>query len=131
MTGLRNGTGTAALAVAVAGVVLCWSVVGGIACGVVAVILGAVGRGRARRNEADNGAVAVAGLALGVVAAVASVAFAVVWVFAWRDSGGAGYLDCVAKAGNDQAAGKACTDKWFNEIQERFEVSPKPTRGST
>ena len=131
MTGLRNGTGTAALAVAVAGVVLCWSVVGGIACGVVAVILGVVGRGRAKRNEADNGAVAAAGMALGVVAAVASVAFAVVWVFAWRDAGGADYLDCVTKAGNDQVAAKACTDKWLNDIQGRFGVSPKPTRGST
>jgi len=131
MTGPRNGTGTAALAVAVAGVVLCWSVVGGIACGVVAVILGVAGRGRAKRNEADNGAVAAAGMALGVVAAVASVAFAVVWVFAWRDAGGADYLDCVTKAGNDQAAAKTCTDKWLNEIQERFAVSPKPTLGST
>ena len=131
MTGPRNGTGTAALAVAVAGVVTCWSVVGGIAGGVVAVILGVGGRGRATRNAADNGAVATAGMALGVVAAVASVAFAVVWVFAWRDAGGADYLNCVTKAGNDQAAAKACTDKWLNEIQERFDVSPKPTLGST
>jgi uncharacterized membrane protein len=131
MTGPRNGTGTAALAVAVAGVALCWSVVGGLACGVVALVLGGIGRGRASRREADNGPVATAGMALGTVAVVASVAFAVIWVFAWRDSGGSDYLDCAMKAGQDQAATQACTDKWFNGLQDKFGISPKPTRGST
>lgn len=131
MTGLRNGTGTSALAVAVAGLFLCWSVVGGIACGVVAIILGVLGRGRATRGEADNGPIAIAGLALGLVAITASVAFAVIWAVAWRDSGGRDYVDCAMRAGNDQAAVQVCTDKWLNAIQGRFGISPTPTREST
>ncbi|MCV7422772.1 DUF4190 domain-containing protein [Mycobacterium yunnanensis] len=131
MTGPRNGTGTAALAVAVAGLALCWSVLGGLVCGVVALILGGVGRARATRREADNGPVAAAGMALGTVAVVASVAFAVIWGLAWRDSGGAAYVDCAVKAGDDRAAAQACTDEWVNGLQEKFGVSPRPTRGST
>ncbi|TPG32208.1 DUF4190 domain-containing protein [Mycolicibacterium hodleri] len=131
MTGPRNGTGTAALVVAMAGLVLCWSVVGGIVCGVVAVILGLLGRGHASRGEADNGGIATAGTALGVVAIVASVASAVIWASAWRDSGGNDYLDCATRAGSDQKAVQACTDKWLNEIQNRFGItSPRPSRES-
>lgn len=132
MTGPRNGTGTAALVVAIAGLVFCWSVVGGVVCGVVAVILGVVGRSRAARGEADNGGIATAGMALGLVAVVASLAFGVVWAYAWRDSGGSGYLDCAMKAGNDQKAVEACTDKWLNDIQNKFSISPsRPTQEST
>ncbi|MCW2519868.1 MAG: hypothetical protein JWR46_2487, partial [Mycobacterium sp.] len=116
MTGPRNGTGTAALVVAIAGLVFCWSVVGGIGCGIVAVILGVLGRGRAARGEANNGGIATAGSALGLVAVVASVAFAVIWAYAWRDAGGTDYLDCAMRAGNDQKAVEACTDKWLNDI---------------
>jgi hypothetical protein len=124
MTATRNRTGTAALVVAIAGLVFCWSVVGGIACGVVAIILGLLGRGRATRGEADNGGIATAGTALGLVAIVVSVAFAVIWAYAWRDAGGTDYLDCAVRAGNDQKAIQACTDKWLNDIQERFSISP-------
>jgi hypothetical protein len=132
MTGPRNGTGTAALAVAFVGVVLCWSVVGGIVCGVVAVVLGQLGRGRAVRGEADNGEIAIAGTALGMVAVIASVAFAVIWAYAWRDAGGTDYLDCAMKAGNDQTAVQACTDNWLNDIEHEFGISPpRPTREST
>ena len=132
MTGPRNGTGNGALAVAIAGLFLCWSVVGGIVCGVVAVILGVLGRGRAARGEANNGGIATAGIALGVVAVVASVAFAVIWTFAWRDSGGTDYLDCAVRAGNDQKAVESCTDNWLNDIQTKFSISPpRQTLGST
>jgi hypothetical protein len=132
MTGPRNGTGTAALVVAIGGLLLCWSVIGGVVCGVIAVVLGFLGRGRAARHEADNGAIATAGIALGLVGVVASLAFAVTWAYAWRDSGGSDYLDCVMKAGNDQKAVQACTNKWFDGIQDKFSISPpRPTQGST
>ncbi|HYO01525.1 MAG TPA: DUF4190 domain-containing protein [Mycobacterium sp.] len=132
MTGPRNGPGTAALVVAIAGLVFCWSVVGGIVCGVVAVILGLRGRGRAARGEANNGGIATAGMALGLVAVVVSLAFAVIWAYAWRDAGGTDYLDCAMQAGNDQKAVQACTDKWLDNIQGKFSISPpRPTQGST
>ncbi|MET0450632.1 MAG: DUF4190 domain-containing protein [Mycobacterium sp.] len=124
--GPRNGFGTAALVVAVGGLLICWSVVGGIACGVVAVIFGVLGRGRATRGEANNGAVATAGTALGALAIVASVAFAVIWWSAWRDSDGSEYLDCVVRSGTDQRALDGCRDSWLDNIQKEFGVTLQP-----
>jgi hypothetical protein len=120
----RNGLGTAALAVAIVGLATCWSILGGVVCGVVAVVLGVMGRGRASRAEADNGAIATAGIALGGLAVVVSLAFVAIWGYAWRDVGGAGYLDCAMRAGSDQTAVNACTDAWLDEIQKRFNVEP-------
>src|SRR5665213_3215703 len=53
-TGVRNGLGTTALVLGVIAVVLSWTVVGGIILGVLAVVFGIVGRGRAKRGEATN-----------------------------------------------------------------------------
>ena len=68
----KNGLGLAALILAIIGLLLCWSVAGGIVLGVVAVILGFLGRGRVKRGEADNGGVAIAGIAAAptIVAAI-------------------------------------------------------------
>ena len=129
MTGRRNGLGTAALVLAIVGLVFCWSVLGGVAAGVVAVILGALGRGRAAREEADNGAVAIAGIALGGLAVVVSLVFAVIWVNAWRDTGGSDYLDCAVKAGQnaeDRQALDACMDTWMKGVEDRFDVTLTP-----
>jgi hypothetical protein len=133
MTDARNGTGTAALVVALVGLVFCWSVVGGLVCGAVAVVLGLLGRGRAARGEANNAGIATAGAALGLVGIVASLAFTVIWVYAWRDSGGGDYVDCAVRAGDDQKAVQGCTDTWLKEIEDRFGVTPlRPTSpGST
>lgn len=124
--------GTAALVLAIVGLVFCWSVAGGVAAGVVAVVLGVLGRGRAARGEADNGAVAIAGIALGVLAIVVSLVFAVIWAYAWRDTGGTDYLDCALRAGNDRQAVDGCMDRWLNDVEDRFSVTlTTPARGST
>jgi hypothetical protein len=72
-TGARNGLGTGALIVGILALVTSWTVVGGIVLGLLAVIFGAVGRGRAKRGEATNGGSAVAGLVLGVVSVIIAV----------------------------------------------------------
>ena len=64
--GPKNGLGIAALIVAIIGLVFCWTVVGGIILGVVAVIIGFLARGRVNRGEASNGGVAIAGIVLGL-----------------------------------------------------------------
>ncbi len=129
MTRNGNGQGTAALVLAIAALALCWSVVGGIAAGVLAIVLGFLGRGRAARGEADNREIATAGIALGALAMVLSLAFIVIWYFAWRDVGGAQYLECAVRAGNDQRALDGCTDRWLESVSNRFGVTATP--GST
>ena len=55
----KNGLGTASLVVAI---ISLFTVFGGIVLGVVAVILGFLGRGRVKRGEATNGGIAMAGI---------------------------------------------------------------------
>ena len=115
--------GTTALVLAIVGLLTCWSVLGGIVFGVAAIILGFLGRCRAARGEADNGGIATAGIALGSVAIAASVAFVVIWSYAWQDSGGSEYLDCAVRAGNDRTAVDRCTQQWLDEVQKQFAIS--------
>ena len=67
--GPRNGMGTAALVLGIIGLVLCWNIFG-IILGILAVIFGGVGLGRAKRGEANNRGAAMAGLVLGIIAIV-------------------------------------------------------------
>jgi hypothetical protein len=69
----RNGLGVASLVVAIVALLACWTLFGGVALGVVAVAMGASARGRVRRGQATNGGVAIAGIVLGIVAAVAPI----------------------------------------------------------
>ncbi|MFD8555503.1 DUF4190 domain-containing protein [Streptomyces fradiae] len=81
----RNGLGTAALVLGIIGTVvaliplLFWL---GAILGVIALILGAVGMGRAKRGDATNRGVAIAGTVLGVVALIVGVVMGVLTVIA-------------------------------------------------
>jgi hypothetical protein len=74
--GRKNGLGTAAL---VLGILSIFPFCGLVIPGVLAVVFGLVGRARAKRGEANNGGVALAGVITGVIGLVIS-ALLVVWV---------------------------------------------------
>ncbi|MFE0177386.1 DUF4190 domain-containing protein [Streptomyces sp. NPDC059002] len=88
-----NGMGVAALVLGIiAAVGFClWPLA--IVLGVLAVIFGAVGRGKARRGEATNGGQALAGIICGAVGIVLGVALLVILVVAPDDEGDAGSSD--------------------------------------
>ena len=121
--GPRNGVGTGALVVAVAALVLSWSVVGGAIGGIIAVVLGITGRGRARRGEADNGPIATAGMALGALAVVVGIAAVPVWSGFLRDAGVGEYLSCMEEAIGQSGTSldPAAQQKCENEFQDRIE----------
>jgi uncharacterized membrane protein len=79
-TGGRNGLGTAALVLGIFAVITCWTVVGGIVLGLLAVIFGVIGRRRATRVEASNGSAALAGALLGALGLVLTIALVAVGV---------------------------------------------------
>lgn len=122
----RNGMGIAALVVAVAGIVTALSVVGGVLLGIVAVVLGFIGHGRAKRGEADNGGVAIAGMVLGVLAVIAGIGCIFVYVGIWRTAGGGDYVDCMTKAGSDPAAQQQCTEKFREHFEDKFGSADAP-----
>ena len=61
----NNGMGTASLVLGIIALVLSVTVFVGIICGLLAVIFGLIGRGRAMRHEATNGGSALAGTITG------------------------------------------------------------------
>ncbi|WP_220096343.1 DUF4190 domain-containing protein [Mycolicibacterium goodii] len=131
-TGPRNGLGVAALIAAIAGLVLCWSIIGGIVVGAVAIVLGFLGQARAKRGEATNGGVAVTGIVLGGIAVVLSLAFIAIWVtlgVRWfEDLGGREYLNCLEDAGNDQAAQERCRVRFEERVEDEFGTPSTRTR---
>ena len=119
-TAPKNGLGIAALVVAIIALI---SVFGGVVLGVVAVILGFLGWNRAKRGEATNGGMAVAGIVLGflsIIEAVVLIAFAV-WGF--KEAGGTDYIDCLSKAGSDQQSIQQCIDQFSNRVQNEFSIT--------
>ena len=108
---MRNGLGTTALVLgiigAVAGATLVLFFLAFI-LGVLAVVFGLIGRGRAKRGEASNKTAATWGFALGVVALVLSV---VGGVFLIRV--GMNRQDCREHAVNQQQYDD-CNNVWWN-----------------
>jgi hypothetical protein len=119
----RNGLGTTALVLAVIGLALCWSVIGGVLLGIVAIVLGASGRARVARSEADNRTVATSGIALGVLAVVVSLAVIPVWTRFYSEIGMPAYFACVSGT-TDPAAARRCAD----DLQKRIDTLFDPAK---
>ena len=73
------------MVVGIVGVVLFWTIWGGVILGILGIVFGAVGLSKANRGAPNKG-MAVAGLALGGVALVGSILFAVAIVSAVNNS---------------------------------------------
>lgn len=124
----RNGLGIAALVVAVIALIGSFSIVGGIVLGIAAVVLGFLGRGRARRGEANNGGVALAGIILGVISIIAGLAFIAIWVGLFKDVGAGDYFDCLQQAGQDRDKVQMCSDNFRQSVEDRFTDTNAPGR---
>jgi hypothetical protein len=126
-TAPKNGLGIAALVVAIIGLVLCWTVAGGVILGFAAIILGFVARGRVKRGQATNGGVAIAGIVLGVLAILVALVFIPIWYGMFNEVGGSDYVDCVSKAEQDGAAIQKCADQFRDRVENQFSVTITPT----
>lgn len=121
----RNGIGTAALVVAIVGLLLFWSCIGAIVLGIVAIALGIVGMSRAKSGEATNRPIAIAGVALGFLGVIVGVAMGVIIVVLLFTSGFDDYLNCVNAAGQDQDKVQQCIDDFTSSVESRYS-SPEP-----
>lgn len=123
----KNGLGIAALVIAVVALLFVWTVFGGVIGGIVAVILGIIGWNRAKRGEATNGGLAIAGTVLGALAVVIGLAFIAIWVGFFSSIGGGDYLSCIQEAGNDPDAQQECEERFRERLEDEFNVSLTPT----
>jgi hypothetical protein len=62
-----NGLGIAAMVVGIISLVMCWLYGLGIILGIIALVFGIIARKRVQRGEANNGAMATAGIVMGAV----------------------------------------------------------------
>jgi len=123
----KNGMGVAALVIAIIALVLSFTVIGGIILGIVAVILGLIGRGRVKRREADNGGIALAGIILGAVSIIAGLVFVPIYVGLFKESGFGDYFNCMQEAGQNSNAVQQCSEEFRQSMSEKF-PSTSPTR---
>jgi Domain of unknown function (DUF4190) len=114
----RNGFGVAALVLGIIAIVTCWTFVGGIVFGILALIFGILGRGRARRGEASNGGVALAGIITGAVGLILSVLFIALGIgfVASHSSDVSNFQQCLSSAGQDQQAQSSCGQEFGSAL---------------
>lgn len=126
--GPSNGLGIAALVTAIVGLLMVWSVLGGLVLGVVAVALGFAARGRCKRGEATNDGVALSGIVLGFLGIVLSVVFVGIYLVMggiwFTEVGGPDFVSCMQDAGNDRGAQQQCEDTFRDRMQDEFSVTP-------
>ena len=119
-----------ALVLGIGALLLCWTIVGGIGLGIIALILGLIAFIRSRRDNRGGGGMAITGVVLGVLGIIASVVLVVIGVGLFRSVGGDDLVDCLSRAGNDSAAQQRCRDEFQQNLKDRFSVTitPPPTR---
>lgn len=111
------GFAIAALVLGILAVLSCWTVVGGILLGLVAIILGIVGWRRANRGAATGKGMAITGVVLGTIGLLLSVVFVVFIGSFLNGSDFKNYRQCASDAGNDQAKLQECAKEFNKNLQ--------------
>jgi len=124
----KNGLGIASLVLAIIALLSVWTVFVAVVLGPAAVVVGFIGRGRVKRGTANNGGVAIAGIALGALAIIVGAAFIPIYTVVWKDVGGGDYIDCIQKANNDRLQQQRCADQFRQNVQDRLSVTLTPSR---
>lgn len=110
----RRGAGMAiaALVLGIVAIVLCWTIVGGIVLGLLAVILGVIGFRRAGRGEAAGRGRALAGVITGAVGVVLACLLLAVGISIWNSPSVQNLRTCLQNAHGDQTAIQQCQQQF-------------------
>lgn len=104
----RNGFGVAALVLGLLALVLSWTILGGLVFGLLALIFGLLGRARAKRGEATNGGMSVAGVVLGILGLLIAIGLVVLGISLFNSPAGQNYQQCIQQSGGDPAKIQQC-----------------------
>lgn len=115
-TGRRNGFGVTALVLGILSLFGVLTIVLGVLLGLLAIVFGALGRRRARRGEADNGGVALAGLITGTVGLVLSILAIAALVAFFHSSTGKDLRNCLNDANGNAAQTAVCKDRFSKDL---------------
>ncbi len=115
----RGGSGLAiaALVLGVLALITCWTVIGGILFGLLAIALGFVAMSRAKRGLSGGRGMAIAGVVLGALGLILSIVLISVGLSLLNSDSGQQLQECLEGAGNDAAAQAQCQ----RELQDDLE----------
>jgi hypothetical protein len=88
--------------------VLSWTILGGLVFGLLALIFGLLGRARAKRGEATNGGMSVAGVVLGILGLLIAIGLVVLGISLFNSPAGQNYQQCIQQSGGDPAKIQQC-----------------------
>ena len=114
---LGSGMAITALVLGILAVVFCWTVIGGVLFGLVAIVLGFVASRRARRGVAAGRGLAIAGIVLGLLGLLLSIALIAFGVSILNSPDAKTLKQCVADAGGDQAKVQQCQRDFQRSVQ--------------
>jgi hypothetical protein len=115
----RNGFGIAALVLGLLALVLCWTIVGGVVFGILAVIFGLLGRARTKRGEATNGGVSLAGVVLGIIGLLVAIGLVALGASLLNTPAGQNYTQCLQQSGGDRAKMQQCLSEFSDQVRGR------------
>lgn len=112
----RNGFGIAALVLGLLALLSSWTLIGGILLGLLALIFGLLGRARAKRGEATNGGMSVAGAVLGVIGLLLAIGLIAIGVSLFNSPAGRDYQQCVEQSGDDPVRIEQCAAEFGRQV---------------
>jgi O-antigen ligase len=118
----RNGFGVTALVLGILAVLTCWSAIGGIVLGVLAIIFAVLGIRRANQGIASSKGMPIAGLVTGIVGLVVGVLFVIALGSLFSFFGSQQFKDfttCVQQANNDQAKIQQCQTEFQQQYNQQ------------
>ena len=106
----RGGSGlaVAALVLGVLALITCWTVIGGVLGGLLAIVLGFFALSRVKRGLGGGRGMAITGIVLGALGLVLAVALVSVGLSFLNSDTGQQLQECLQKAGDDMAAQEQC-----------------------
>ncbi|MGH3917051.1 MAG: hypothetical protein ACRDTC_27120 [Pseudonocardiaceae bacterium] len=113
----RNGFGIAALLLGLLALVLSWTIIGGLILGLLALIFGLLGRSRAKRGEATNGGLSIAGAVLGLIGLLIAIGLIALTVSIFNSPAGREYQQCIQQSGGDPARFQQCVSDFAREVE--------------
>ena len=117
---LPKGLAIATLVIGIFAILLCWTVVGGVLLGLLAIVLGIVASGRAKKGQAGGRGMAITGAVLGGLGLLLSVVFIAISVWFINEVGFGDLTACLEDAGDDQAKVAQCERDFEDNVNARF-----------
>lgn len=112
----RNGFGIAALVLGLLALVLSWTIIGGLVLGPLALLFGLLGRARAKRGEATNGGLSVAGIVFGIIGLLISIGIIAFGASILNTPAGQSYQQCIEQSGGDAVRIEQCVSEFGRRV---------------